>query len=104
MNKLEHIKHLARVKEQQRNLTSLKALREQGELPELEQELFFVWSVVNSAWWRPKSAGYTLYLESAGRYTSEEAVSICRGRDGYNGEQVPSEVMVPCELMRQSIR
>ena len=30
-------------------------------------------------WWRPKSCGYTSYIEEAGKYTEEEAKEICDG-------------------------
>jgi hypothetical protein len=30
-------------------------------------------------WWRPNSCGYTTDLREAGRYTREDAESICRG-------------------------
>jgi len=30
-------------------------------------------------WWRPKGAGYTVFLDEAGRYTKEAALQIVRG-------------------------
>lgn len=32
----------------------------------------------NVIWWNPKSAGYTVSLDRAGRYSGEEAAHICR--------------------------
>jgi hypothetical protein len=29
-------------------------------------------------WWKPDSCGYTICIDKAGRYSEEDAVSICR--------------------------
>ncbi len=44
-----------------------------------EREVYLVWSNEHNSWWRANSGGYTSYVESAGEYTKEEALSICNG-------------------------
>lgn len=56
---------------------------------------YLVWSNEHRAWWRPNSAGYTTHVASAGRYTHEKAVAICRdARNGFKHDAPPSEVPV----------
>lgn len=56
---------------------------------------YLVWSVVNNAWWRGGRAGYTHRLEAAGRYSRDEAISICAlSRDGWGGLDIPSEIPI----------
>lgn len=38
--------------------------------------LYLIWSNEHNAWWRPNSQGYTHQIESAGRYSLQEAVSV----------------------------
>jgi len=33
-------------------------------------------------WWKPKSAGYTICIDKAGRYSAEEAAEICARSNG----------------------
>ena len=57
-----------------------------------------IWSHEHSAWWRPKSAGYTNSINDAGRYTRDEALAIClRARDGWCEHGLPSEIPVRVE-------
>ncbi len=63
--------------------------------PEDRRRDWLVFSVINGCWWRSKSAGYTRTLAEAGRYTRREALLIAgRGRDGWTGEDVPTELPV----------
>ena len=56
---------------------------------------YLIWSHEHGAWWRPNSAGYTLYLGEAGRYEREEAIRICAyARDGMRFGQAPTEIPV----------
>lgn len=56
---------------------------------------YLIWSDEHSAWWRPASRGYTIHMDQAGRYSREEALSICaNGRDGWNAKESPSEIPV----------
>lgn len=50
---------------------------------------YLVWSHEHGAWWRPKSNGYTIDMRQAGRYSREEAIKICRGRDQNPGKPLP---------------
>lgn len=60
-----------------------------------EPSAYLVWSNEHRAWWRPKSAGYTVFLDTAGRYSREEAVRICRNaRGGWRPGEPPPEVPV----------
>lgn len=55
---------------------------------------YLVWSNEHRAWWRPNSAGYTRFVESAGRYSRAEAIDIARGaRNGW-----PKGGGIPCEI------
>ena len=40
-------------------------------------ELYLIWSVEHSAWWKPNSEGYTPRQSEAGQYTRAEAIDIC---------------------------
>ncbi len=51
--------------------------------------LYLVWSNEHRLWWRANSSGYTTDMRRAGRYTREEAISICRGRDQDHGKPLP---------------
>lgn len=58
-------------------------------------EQYLVWSNENCAWWRPSGQGYTRYVEAAGRYSREEAISIARGaHDGWGKGEPPPEIAV----------
>jgi len=39
---------------------------------------FLIWSNEHGMWWRANHYGYTRYIEEAGRYELDEAVSIVR--------------------------
>lgn len=53
------------------------------------QDVYLVWSNEHRAWWRPNSAGYTTQLDKAGRYTKNEALKHCSGRDQEPGRPLP---------------
>ena len=56
---------------------------------------YLVWSNEHRCWWRPNSAGYTLHVKSAGRYSREEALSIARGsRRGWVEGRAPDEMAI----------
>lgn len=57
-------------------------------------ESYLIWSNQHRAWWNPASAGYTMYAELAGRYSRDEAIKICNGRDGWRVAQPPDEIPV----------
>ena len=53
-------------------------------------------------WWGPNSAGYTTDLETAGTYTADECLSICK--DGTEAYTVPVPVSFICSLrVRRSV-
>lgn len=57
-------------------------------------ETYLVWSHEHSAWWRPNSAGYTVHVKAAGRYSRDEAIEICRARIGWQNDKPPAEIPV----------
>lgn len=58
-------------------------------------EMYLVWSNEHGAWWRPNRQGYTVIFQSAGRYSRDEAISICaNARDGWEAKLTPSEIPV----------
>lgn len=57
--------------------------------------VYLIFSNEHGAWWRPSRCGYTVMLKAAGRYTRDEALSICaHARDGMSGTSCPSEIPV----------
>ena len=57
---------------------------------------YLIWSNEHEAWWRANRRGYTNHVRGAGRYSREEAVSICSGaRDGFYAVGIPPEIPVP---------
>jgi len=54
---------------------------------------YLIWSNQHRCWWRPNSAGYTSRLDTAGRYSRKEAISIARGR-GWPDKGIPDEIAV----------
>ena len=42
------------------------------------ESLYYVWSNEHRAWWKPGRLGYARGLSSAGQYTREDALEICR--------------------------
>ena len=54
---------------------------------------YVVWSNEHGCWWGPERCGYQWKIEYAGRYTRDEAMSICRGaRGGREFNSNPTEV------------
>ena len=41
--------------------------------------LYVIWSFRHNQWWQGSQSGYSPHLESAGRYTTEEAADITIG-------------------------
>jgi hypothetical protein len=41
-------------------------------------EIYYIWSVEHNAWWGPAERGYYRGLASAGEYSRDHALSICR--------------------------
>lgn len=63
--------------------------------PATMADAYLIWSNEHRAWWRPNSAGYTIQVADAGRYSLGEALSICRtARDGWRHGEVPPEVPI----------
>jgi hypothetical protein len=60
---------------------------------------WLIWSNEHGAWWRPKSAGYTLDRAQAGQYDLREAVEICAS-DSHRAWTRPNErAKRPAETM-----
>ena len=74
----------------------LTAIRQLASAPvAVPAESYLIWSNEHQAWWRPNSAGYTVHLLSAGRYSRQEAVAIARNaRDGWREWCPPSEFVI----------
>lgn len=53
-----------------------------------------IWSNEHSAWWRPKSHGYTSVIGEAGRYSKSAADRICREAN-YGGQINEVAVLAP---------
>ena len=43
---------------------------------------YLIWSEEHGAWWNPNSAGYTMTMKRAGRYTRSEAHKIADSANG----------------------
>lgn len=57
--------------------------------------MYLIWSNEHNAWWGPDRRGYALHLAAAGRYTREDALSICQSaRDGWRDGEPPPEIPV----------
>lgn len=57
--------------------------------------MYLIWSNEHQAWWRPNSCGYTIYVDAAGRYGRDEALSIASGaRDGWIEGEPPPEIAI----------
>lgn len=57
---------------------------------------YLIWSNEHNAWWHPDSRGYTVSIESAGRYSLEAAISVCNGANyGWDDDQkIPKELPI----------
>ena len=55
--------------------------------------IWLVYSREHNAWWRHNKAGYTTYIDGAGRYTKSDAQGCCNARDE-QPDGSPSEVAV----------
>lgn len=67
-------------------------------------DAWLVWSHEHNAFWRANEAGYTRFIESAGRYTRAEAEAICRDARPRAGpatkpNDLPPEICFPAPEM-----
>ena len=60
-----------------------------------------IWSNEHKGWWRPGHAGYTNYLELAGKYDIAEAIEICNGANKHINydHDVNQDVVPPNETI-----
>lgn len=63
-------------------------------LDALQSATWLVWSNEHCAWWGPNRSNYYTSIESAGRYSLEEAMRICRFRSQTPNEN-PTELIQP---------
>lgn len=52
-------------------------------------DAYLIWSNQHRAWWRADARGYTAHLDAAGRYSRDQALAHCRGRDQECGQPLP---------------
>lgn len=64
--------------------------------PPVHDRLYLVWSLEHRAWWRRHGRGYTPVLDEAGRFTRDEAATICEHANIVAIE----ELMTPIPLSR----
>lgn len=58
-------------------------------------EHYLIWSNEHQAWWRAESRGYTTLLQQAGRYSFDEAITICNGANySWDEDNNPLELPV----------
>jgi hypothetical protein len=60
-----------------------------------ESKKWVVWSNEHRAYWGPNRSGYRRCIETAGRYTHDEARAICFPGRGGGGDWPPPEMMFP---------
>jgi len=64
----------------------------------MEKTLWYIWSIEHTAWWCPKSKGYTGNIEGAGLYSYKEACEIVHGANytlrSQGGRTLPHEAMI----------
>ena len=54
---------------------------------------YLIWSEEHSAWWNPRSAGYTNKITRAGIYDEDEAKSIVESAN--HGDLTFNEIAIP---------
>lgn len=60
---------------------------------------YLIWSNEHHAWWRPEKAGYTFFIEVAGRYSRTEAMSICAdARIGWTRGPLPEIPLLAADI------
>ena len=64
-----------------------------------EDQLWLIWSVEHSAWWKPAQIGYTIKLSEAGRYAFQTAVNICRVAGFRRSNFSHQDIKTPNETM-----
>jgi hypothetical protein len=56
---------------------------------------YLIWSNEHRAWWRSDSKGYTLHVDTAGRYSRAEAIKISsHAHRGWQAGRVPDKIPV----------
>jgi hypothetical protein len=67
---------------------------------EKTHDQWVIWSEEHGGWWAPGGYGYTRSLRAAGRYSKEEACSICLRANEYLESGTWNEVCLPDPLAR----
>lgn len=67
--------------------------------------IYLIWSNEHRRWWAPNECGYVPDVKSAGRYTREQALDICRNALGTAGHigmlaELPIRVEDVSEFLR----
>lgn len=60
----------------------------------MKEKQYVIWSNEHQAWWRPRSIGYTRWLEDAGRYSESQAKEISQ-----SGDMITAQGKRKCEFM-----
>jgi len=50
----------------------------------MEKNLFWIYSIEHSSWWRPDHRGYTNDLKKAGMYSVDKATAICQSANQHH--------------------
>lgn len=61
-------------------------------MKDMSKEMFLIWSIEHSSWWKPDEFGYTPSWDMAGRYTRERAFEISARANLFALNEVPVPV------------